>query len=111
MDFLNRFAERDRDRLLRMTQEVTGMVFLSGDIHTALLSKGKRPGAAYPIHEVVSSGIAVNTAELHFFVTLDVDTTVADPTLGVNVFHVDGKGTVTQKKQRTIRASELRAPD
>jgi alkaline phosphatase D len=98
---------RDRNRLVALTRDVGGIVFLTGDIHTALVGRSE-PGraAGYPVYEIVSSGIAVNPS-LHFFVTLDVDTTAPDPTITTNVFKCDGQGAVLEKKVRTIRRSEL----
>src|SRR5207237_1051412 len=98
---------RDRNRLVALTKEVPGIVYLTGDIHMALVGRSD-PGAAagYPVYEVVSSGIAVNPS-FHFFVTLDVDTTAKDPTIAANVFKCDGQGNVVERKATTIKRSEL----
>lgn len=99
---------RDHDRLLAITNEVPGLVFLTGDVHNATILRTKpRPGIGYPIYELVSSGIARNETR-HHYVTLDVDTTAGDPTLEAHVRHVGNQGQLLGHQDRVIRASELR---
>lgn len=99
---------RDRERLLGITREVPGIVFLSGDIHSSLVARYS-PGplkAGYPIYEAICSGVAVNQLT-HFFTTLVIDTAAADPTIAARVHRVDSAGEPAGVEERVIRRSEL----
>ncbi len=100
---------RERDRLYRITQDMTGIVFLTGDVHRSLVLKTKSEVAGYPIYEVVSSGIAVEEGPFSF-VSMDIDTKKEDPTITCHVVKVAPTGETIERKKRTIHASELRAP-
>jgi alkaline phosphatase D len=102
-----RTYSRDRRRLLALTRDVPGIVFLTGDIHTALVARLEEPdGMGYPYYEIVSSGIAFNPSSFHY-VTLAVDTTGEEKTLGVRVVRLDKEGKETRVDERVIRRSEL----
>jgi len=81
---------------------ISGVVYLSGDIHRSLVWEHRESGrVGYPLVEVVSSGIA-NSKTLSF-ATIDFDTTLADPTMRVRI--VQGNGAVSQDK--TWKLSQL----
>ena len=87
----------DRARLFGLLAErkVGGVVFLTGDLHYCVVQMHppERTGT-YAVPEVVSSGIA-NSKPLGFAV-LDLDTTLADPTLQVRL--LDGRRRVTHEQ-------------
>jgi alkaline phosphatase D len=97
----------DRARLLGLTREVPGIVFLTGDVHQAVVLPSLPPIAGYPVYEICSSGVAVNPT-YHYYVTIDVDTAAADPTLAVHAHKLDGAGKDVSTTHRVIRRSELR---
>ena len=90
-----------RHRLLDALKKhrLSGVVYMSGDIHNSLVwehPESRRLG--YPLVEVISSGIA-NSATLSF-ATIDFDTTAEDPTMRVRV--VQGDRTVREDKTWTL---------
>ena len=97
-------ASVDRARLFRILAEhrISGVVFLTGDLHYCLLQEHppERTGT-YAVPEVISSGIA-NSPTLGFAL-LDIDTTLPDPTLRVRI--VLGDGSVPT--DRTFASSTL----
>ncbi len=96
----------DRARLFAMLAErkVSGVVFLTGDLHRCLVQlHPPELTGTYAIPEVISSGIA-NSQHLGFAM-LDIDTRPADPTLGVRIIEREGRVT----HQQTILASDLQA--
>jgi alkaline phosphatase D len=94
----------DRHRLFDSIKEnaISGVIYLSGDIHNSLV--WEHPESArvgYPFVEVISSGIA-NSGTLGF-ATIDFDTTLKDPALRVRIIHGDG----TIRDDRTWKLSQL----
>ena len=89
------------------SQNIEGILYLSGDIHECLFKTHK--GLKYPLHEIISSGINARTirknaiAKQH--VTLDFDTTLVDPTIHARIISKDG----TVSSSKTIKRSELSA--
>ncbi len=99
-------------------QGIDGVVLLAGDVHRSELRWVERTGAgAYDLPELVASPLAnVNSTcpasppadatgvacvdDSDFFITVDVDTTVADPTLTARIVEVGGvtRGTLTVKR-------------
>ncbi len=92
-----------------------GVLFLSGDVHYAEISRMEVPGI-YPLYDVTASGITSTwgfaTPNLYrlegpvmenHFGQLDVDWSEADPLLTMSIFDVKGKLRVAKK----IRLSEL----
>ncbi len=73
-------------RVVEALAAVGGVVFLSGDIHTSELVPV--PGGAYAIPEFTSSPLAYNGVGKVIY--LDVDTTVADPTLVARIVDLAG---------------------
>jgi alkaline phosphatase D len=96
----------ERHRLFDSIREngVSGVIYLSGDIHNSLVwehPESERVG--YPFVEVISSGVA-NSENLSF-ATIDFDTTIADPSLRVRIVYGDG----TTRDDRTWKLSQLGA--
>jgi len=99
-----RLYDFSRQRLfdLIMSNDIGGVIYLSGDIHfTAVVVHSSRTTGGYPVPEVISSGIANGSQQ--GFATLDFDTTVADPTIRVRIIH----GNEKVASDRTFRLSEL----
>jgi alkaline phosphatase D len=99
-----RIFTSDRHRLFDSIREnaVSGVIYLSGDVHNSLVwehPESERVG--YPFVEVISSGIA--NSELLSFASIDFDTTMADPSLRVRIHHGDG----TTRDDRTWTLSQL----
>lgn len=107
-----------RDALLRQLADrgVEGIVLLSGDIHRSELRLLPGPGAMYDVPELTSSPLANTTSscspdsELRdcyddgpSFLSVDIDTTVADPTLTAVMRDATGGARATW----TIRRSSL----
>ena len=95
-----------RHRLLDAikSSKVSGVLYLSGDIHRSHVrvhNESDRVG--YPLVEVVSSGVA-NSKTLSF-ATLDFNTQADDPTVRVRIIHGDGK----TQDDKTWKLSELHA--
>jgi alkaline phosphatase D len=112
----------ERDRLLKNIEEegITGVVFLSGDIHRTELTRLNRRGT-YPLYEITSSpltagtypaarnepnylrveGTAVNERN---FVILDFFGPRTDRAMQVLCYNKDGK----QKWTQTIKAKDLK---
>lgn len=101
---------RDRARLVALTREVPGIVFLTGDLHRTEFHAWPAMAfgaAGYPIMEIISSGIAVR-ARAHSLAILRVDTTLTDPKLEVEIVEVSiTTGEVQRRQVVTIRGSEL----
>jgi alkaline phosphatase D len=102
-----RIYDFDRKRLYQaiMGQKISGVIYLSGDIHRCVLDA--RPASetgGYPLYEVTSSGVANSKTE--GFAMLEFDTTVADPTIRIKIIH----GDATTRQDRTLKLSELQAP-
>ncbi len=84
------------------TAKISGVLFMSGDIHRSLVWEHHESArVGYPFVEVISSGVA-NSKTLSF-ATIDFDTTLADPTLRVRIVHGDG----TVRDDRTWKLSAL----
>jgi alkaline phosphatase D len=92
-----------------------GILFISGDVHYAELSKQTRPGV-YPIYDMTSSGLTqveIHSAKNQFrlghtintrnFGKLDIDWDKADPEILVRGFDFEAKERIVQ----TIKLSEL----
>jgi alkaline phosphatase D len=99
-----RIFTTERHRLFDSIREnaISGVIYLSGDIHNSLVwehPESERVG--YPFVEVISSGIA--NSEILSFATLDFDTTIVDPSLRVRIIHGDG----TIRDDRTWTFSQL----
>jgi alkaline phosphatase D len=102
-----RIYDFDRKRLYQaiMGQKISGVIYLSGDIHRCVLDV--RPASetgGYPLYEVTSSGVANSKTE--GFAILEFDTTVADPTIRIKIIH----GDATTRQDRTLKLSELQTP-
>ncbi len=112
----------ERDWLLaRIAEEkVTGVVFVSGDIHHSELTRLERPGT-YPLYDLSVSALTAGiskvrpgdgntfrvpgtTVEEHNFATLDFSGPRADRQMVVTVWNADG----AKRWERTVKASELR---
>ena len=101
-----------RKRLLSYIKEkkIGGVIYLSGDIHQSkFLKHTTQDEMGYPLHEIISSCIAVthgkekSTEHTGSFVTLEFDTTKEDPTVTSRIHHPKPK----YRKEQTIRASQL----
>jgi alkaline phosphatase D len=93
-----------------------GVVFLSGDVHYAEISKLNEPGL-YPIYDVTASGITSTwdfatpndnridgaIMENHFGL-LKIDWSQSDPEITMQIHDVDGK----ERISRVVRLSELK---
>ncbi|MEM7233038.1 MAG: alkaline phosphatase D family protein [Planctomycetota bacterium] len=81
---------------------VSGVVYLSGDIHRSLVwEHHESDRVGYPLVEVISSGVA--NSKTHSFATVDFDTTLADPELRVRIVYGDG----TVRTDRRWKLSQL----
>jgi alkaline phosphatase D len=99
-----RIYDFERKRLYQaiMGSKIGGVMYLSGDIHRCMVDvrpEGETGG--YPLVEVISSGIA--NSKTQGFATLEFDTTVADPTVRIQIIH----GDATTRLDRTLRLSEM----
>lgn len=95
----------ERKRLFKaiMGNRVSGVLFLSGDVHLCTLqTHGADETGGYPLLELISSGIANSTTR--GFAMLDFDTTLLDPIVRLRIIH----GDATTRLDRTVRLSELR---
>jgi len=96
-----------RHRLLDAikARKISGVLYLSGDIHNSLVwEHPESDRVGYPLVEVISSGIA-NSKKLSF-ATIDFDTAKDDPTVRVRIIAGDGSG----QDDRTWTLSSL-SPD
>jgi alkaline phosphatase D len=93
------------ERLYETIRDVGGggVLLLSGDLHRSALHVHpvEETGLAYPLYEVLSSGIGNSQGQS--FAVLNFDTAVEDPKLTVSVIHGSGERLVEQ----VIRRSEL----
>ena len=70
--------------------KISGVVYLSGDIHRSRVwTHPESDRVGYPLIEVISSGVA-NSKTLSY-ATVDFDTTKADPSIQVRIIHGDGE--------------------
>lgn len=97
---------RDLERIFALTREVSGMVFLTGDLHRSLFTRWDR--GAYPVQEITSSGVGVK-GRVFSYATLHIDTTLPDPQIRSVVTRVEMDGRLREKDELLIRASETRA--
>ncbi|HJU65316.1 MAG TPA: alkaline phosphatase D family protein [Gemmatimonadaceae bacterium] len=115
------FPEDREELLTRIRQQnITGVVFLSGDVHHTSLSKLER-GGTYPLYDItispLTAGIATGAAnEANYlrvpntvvidrnFATLDFSGPRTDRQMVITVYDTRGE----QRWQHTIKASELR---
>jgi alkaline phosphatase D len=106
-----RIYSKSRRDLFRTIVEnnVGGVVLVSGDIHRCELPMHQPEFEhGYPLYEIVSSGLGSHGKyDPLAFVTVDFDTTAADPMMTARV--IDGTGLETCV--RRVRASELRVRD
>jgi len=82
--------------------EISGVMYMSGDIHQSLVNEhheSERVG--YPLVEVISSGVA--NSKTRSFATVDFDTTRDDPTARVRIVYGDG----TVRTDKTWKLSTL----
>ena len=99
-------------RLMSAIATIPGVVFLSGDIHHSELRLV--PGVGYDVPELTSSPLArgstggcPNDSEIRScygsdaFIGVEVDTTVADPTLSVSIFDTVGSAKATWEIHRS----------
>ncbi len=107
--------EQKRFLDLIKTKKVPGVIFISGDVHYAEISKLTEPGL-YPIYDVTSSGI---TSTWDFATPNDnridgpvmenhcglftIDWEASDPTINIQIIDAAGKPRIV----RTIKLSEL----
>lgn len=70
--------------------KISGVVYLSGDIHRSRVwTHPESDRVGYPFIEVISSGVA-NSKTLSY-ATVDFDTTKSDPSIQVRIIHGDGE--------------------
>ncbi|MEM7393295.1 MAG: alkaline phosphatase D family protein [Verrucomicrobiota bacterium] len=82
--------------------EISGVLYMSGDIHRSLVwEHHESDRVGYPLVEVISSGVA-NSRDLSF-ATVDFDTTQEDPTARVRIVFGDG----TVRTDKTWKLSQL----
>lgn len=98
--------------------KANGVVFISGDVHYAEISKLNRPDL-YPIYDVTASGITSTwdfatpndnrvdgaVMENHFGL-LDINWNSTDPTINMKIIDVSGKVRI----DRTVALKELQLP-
>lgn len=99
-----RIFTTERHRLFDTIKEnsISGVIYLSGDIHKSLVwEHPESERAGYPFVEVISSGVA--NSETLSFATIDFDTTLVDPSLRVRIVYGDG----TTRDDRTWKLSQL----
>lgn len=114
----NRPHEKDRmQRLIRDTQ-ASGVLFLSGDVHWGELSRMDPEIVSYPLYDVTSSGLnqiwdsteynanrlGAVVDEEHFGM-LDVDWSIDDPTLRLQILTLSGERAVDV----TLKLSDISA--
>jgi alkaline phosphatase D len=122
--WLDHAASRRRLFDFIRTRRIGGVVLLSGDIHRSHFRKIQVTGTgSYDLVELVSSPLANGgsscakdpapdatqqacVSESALFVTVETDTTVADPTLVAKVVNLAGQVRATT----TVRRSQLRTP-
>lgn len=89
-----------------MSNDISGVLYLSGDIHRCgIMAHPATETGGYPLYEVISSGIA--NGPLKGFCSLDFDTTADDPTVRIRVIQGDG----TVRTDRVLMLSELRTQE
>jgi alkaline phosphatase D len=101
-----RLYDFERRRLYSTIMEgkISGVIYLSGDVHRCKLDvHGHDETGGYTLYEVISSGIANSTTE--GFATLEFDTTEPDPSVLVKIMH----GDATTRLEKRILLSELQA--
>lgn len=102
-----RLYDFSRKRLFRtiMENRITGVFFLSGDLHRCTFEThpAKETGG-YPIYEVISSGIAASPTR--GFAVLEFDTARPDPAVRIRIIH----GDATTQFDRTLKLSQLQVP-
>lgn len=99
-----RLFDFSRKRLFTaiMSNDISGVLYLSGDIHRCgIMAHPATETGGYPLFEVISSGIA--QGPLKGFCSLDFDTTVEDPTVRIRVIMGDG----SVRTDRRLVLSEL----
>jgi alkaline phosphatase D len=97
-----------RAELFRILDEdrIEGVLYLSGDLHEShILEHESHVPGAYPLVEVISSGITAG--EARSFATLTFDTTIPDPTIHIRIIAGDG----SIREQRVVRRSALSRRD
>lgn len=92
---------------------ITGVIFLGGDLHFADIEKisTKKTGIPYPIYNIVSSGFSDTRSrtgwnysrQKHPYVILNIDTTLQDPALEIII--KDSLKTYTKVQ---VKASDLK---
>lgn len=110
----------EQQRMLDLIQstKANGVVFISGDVHYAEISKLESPGL-YPIYDVTASGI---TSTWHFaapndhrvdgpvmenhFGLIEIDWEAADPVVAMRVYDVENQ----LRFERKVTLSELKHP-
>ena len=102
-----RLYDYARKKLFRtiMDDKIPGVIYLSGDIHRCQLDvHAPAETGGYALYEVISSGVANSRTD--GFVTLEFDTTSADPTVRIRIIH----GDATTHLDRTLKLSDLQVP-
>jgi alkaline phosphatase D len=115
------YPDEREELLTRIRQQnITGVIFVSGDVHHTSLSKLERRGT-YPLYDItispLTAGVATGAAnEANYlrvpntvvvdrnFATLDFSGPRTDRQLVITVYDTQGQ----QRWQHTIKASELR---
>ena len=95
------FARRRLFQTL-MEQKISGVFFVTGDVHYCALQKHRPAVPGYLLWELISSGIAYQDTYLGF-ATIEFDTTLPDPIARFRIIH--GNGSVVQEE--TLRLSKL----
>jgi alkaline phosphatase D len=102
-----RIYEFEQDRIWKaiVENDISGVVFVSGDIHHSdLVVHQAQLSGGYPFIEVISSGLGSHGEyAMLSFAMMDFDTTLDDPVLEARV--IDGSGFEVVK--RRVRASDL----
>jgi alkaline phosphatase D len=109
---------REQDRMIKLVadNQANGVIFISGDVHWAEISKREFEGQ-YPLYDVTASGLTeewynvepnkfrVGEAyrENHFGM-IEIDWEAADPSIGFKIIGLDGKSKVTHE----LKLSEIR---
>jgi alkaline phosphatase D len=108
-------SERDRFMELLQKTKANGVLFISGDVHYAEISKYKVPGC-YPIYDITASGITSTwlfatpnryriegpVMDNHFG-KITIGWNEADPSIKMEIFDVHKN----QRVEHTIRLSEI----
>ena len=103
----------DRKRFLKAINEnkISGVLYLSGDLHKSMIVEHDHKKMIYPIGypfvELISSGIGNSKDKKYSFMILDFDTTLEDPQVKVSIIAQDEKQNQKVDQEKTFRLSTL----